>query len=262
MTQDLSRISSEQWVQFLLECAQEAKDIALHYFNLSTLQVEIKSDNSPVSQGDTELETLLRRHVESKFPTLSILGEEHGQCPLDAPFKFIIDPIDGTSNFIRGIPFFGTLLAIEIHGELVAGLISAPATGDMWWAGKGQGAFHNGKRCQVSKISTLAESQAFYGSLYGREARGNTPQLLQLLSKTKRQRGLGDFLMHTYVAMGCGEFGVDFGLKPWDIAPLGVIIPESGGTITHLDGSPFTAYGQSIVTSNGLLHQDVLGFFN
>ena len=258
---NLSTIQPEQWVNFLLECADEARDIALHYFNQTSLKVDIKADNSPVSQGDIELERLLRKHVDNNFPDLAILGEEHGQCPQDAPYKFIIDPIDGTSNFIRRIPFFGTLLAIEAEGEIVAGLISAPAVNDMWWAGKGLGAFYNGKHIGVSDIDTLAESQGFYGSLYGREARGNTPQLLDLLSKTKRQRGLGDFLMHTYVAMGCGEFGVDFGLQPWDIAPLAVIIPESGGTITHLDGSKFTPYGQSIVTSNGILHSEVLSYF-
>ncbi len=247
-------VSPAAWLSFLHTLADGAQDVALHYFE-STLQVITKSDNSPVTQGDLEIETLVRKEVALSYPGLSILGEEHGQCPLDAPFKLIIDPIDATSNFMRHIPFFATLLAIEINGIVVAAVVAQHATGDRWSAALGEGAFHNGKPISVSTVSEIADCQAFYGGLFGREARGNFESLMRLLSQTRRQRGLGDYLAHMLVAEGCGEFAIDFGLAPWDIAPLGLIVVEAGGRVTQVDGSPFSPYTGSILTSNGQFHE-------
>lgn len=259
-TQPLETISPETWLSFLHTLADHAKDVALHYFD-STLKVDFKSDRSPVTQGDLEIETLIRKEVSLKYPTLSILGEEHGQCPLDAPFKLIIDPIDATSNFMRHIPFFATLLAIEINGTVVASVVAQHATGDRWSAALGKGAFHNTKSISVSTVSDIADSQAFYGGLFGREARGNFDSLMRLLSKTRRQRGLGDYLAHMLVAEGCGEFAIDFGLAPWDIAPLGLIVTEAGGIVTQVNGDAFSPYTQSIFCSNGKFHEELIQLY-
>ena len=173
----------------------------------------------------------------------------------------MIDPIDGTSNFIRGIPICGTLLALEKAGEIVAAVGSNGIQKERWYAAKGHGSFYNGKQITVSDIENLQDSQVFHGSLYGREARGELDRLLLVLSKTKRQRGIGDFLIHMWVASGYGEFGIDFNLQPWDIAPLGLIVSEAGGFVSQINGGPFDIYEGSILSSNGLFHADIVNLF-
>jgi len=258
----LSDVSPSQWLALLEQLSDIADPIALHFFNKASLKVEQKDNMTPVSEGDLAIEKEARRILSDTYPNLPVLGEEFGSCPEDSEYKLIIDPIDGTSNFIRGIPIFATLLAIEKQGEIVAGLVSAPATRDRWGASRGNGATHNGKAMHVTKVDSLAESQAFYGGLYGKEARGNREQLLHLLSQTKRQRGIGDYYAHLLVAMGCGEFAIDFGLAPWDLAPLGILVEEAGGTVTQVNGEKFSPYTQSILVSNGLVHEEALRAYN
>ena len=133
----------------------------------------------------------------------------------------------------------------------------APKTQDRWWAQKGAGSFHNGQKMQVSAISELEKAQIFHGSLYGPEAKTTPPTLLTLLSRSYRQRGVGDYLAHMFVAMGAGEAGIDFGLKAWDIAPIKVIVEEAGGTCSDARGQN-SIYSPSLVTSNTKLHHQVL----
>ena len=240
--------------------ADEADAIALSYFQNTTLRVEDKPDHSPVSEADLAIETRIRELSIRALPGYTIWGEEFGLENPTASHKLIIDPIDATRNFIRGLPFFATLLAIEEEGCIVAGLVSAPATQDRWCAAVHQGAYHNNQRIHVSTTSDLSQSQAFYGSLYGSEAETlplNT--VLNLLSKTSRQRGIGDYYGHMLTAMGCGEFTLDFGLKPWDIAPIKIIVEEAGGKVTNLNGE-FSLKNGDIVTSNGTLHSTLLDF--
>jgi len=247
----------KNWLDLLNDMANQADDIAMHYFN-GDLNITQKKDKTLVTQGDLEIERAVRKSVGDLYPDLAIYGEEFGACDEAEPYKLIIDPIDGTSNFIRGIPFFGSLMAIEVNGQIVAGTISNPVTKDRWWAGKGTGAFYNGNPIKTSNITDIKEAQAFYGSLYGSEARGDTEKLLKLLAQTKRQRGFGDFYAHCLVAQGCGEFAIDFGLKPWDIAPLGILVEEAGGKVCNLDGSTFTPYEGSIVSANSSTIEEVV----
>ena len=247
------------WVEFLKNISDQTDPIALKYFNAKDLKVEIKADRTPVSQGDQEIEDFIRASVAKKYPELSILGEEYGETKTDSNIRLIIDPIDGTKNFVAGIPFFATLLAIEEDDEVIAGLVSAPATDDKWWAEKGQGAYHNGDRIQVSKVNKLKDSLAFHGSLFGSEASKQAEPMLELLSKTYRQRGFGDYYQHMLVAMGKGEFCADFNLKPWDIAPLSIILSEAGGTCTNSNGEK-TIYDGNAISSNELLHKEVLSY--
>ncbi len=245
------------WIPFLRSIIEQSDEIALKYFNADDLKVEIKPDRTAVSQGDQDIEDFIRQRVAVEHPELSILGEEYGETKTDSNLRLIIDPIDGTKNFVAGIPFFATLLAIEEDGEVVAGLVSAPATGDKWWAAKGEGAFHNGTQIHVSKKDKLEDSLAFHGSSFGSEASHPPEPVLELLSKTYRQRGFGDYFMHMMVAMGKGEFSVDFNIKPWDIAPLQIILTEAGGLCTDSSGNK-TIHGGNAICSNGLVHETVI----
>ena len=245
------------WLKFLKDITVKTDKIALKYFYADDLQVTLKPDHTPVSQGDQEIEDFIRQCAAKEHPELSILGEEYGETKTTSNLRLIIDPIDGTKNFIAGLPFFATLLAIEQANEIIAGLVSAPATQDQWWAVKGAGAYHNGQRIHVSDVTNLEQSLAFHGSLFGTEASNPQAPFLALLAKTYRQRGFGDYYQHMLVAMGKGEFCVDFKLKPWDIAPLSIIIAEAGGICTDTQGEQ-TIYGGNAISSNSLLHQEVL----
>ncbi len=242
----------------LHKMADHADEIALSFFQKTTLKVTDKSDHSPVSEADLAIEMRIRDIAAVQLPNHAVWGEEFGLKDPNARQKLLIDPIDATRNFIRGIPFFATLLAIEEDGQIIAGLISAPATQDRWCAVLGEGAYHNNQRIHVSTLSEISHSQAFHGSLYGPEA-DTVPvkSVLALLSQTQRQRGIGDYYGHMLTAMGCGEFTLDFGLKPWDMAPLKIIVEEAGGKVTNLN-SEFSLKNGDVVTSNGALHSMLL----
>ncbi|HXZ85896.1 MAG TPA: inositol monophosphatase family protein, partial [Myxococcota bacterium] len=171
--------------------------------------------------------------------------------------RLIVDPIDATKNFVRGIPIFGTLLALELGGEIAAGLVSAPALHTRWSAARGCGAFENGRRIRVSGVRELADAMLFHGSLTGDEVGGSQPQVLALARATARQRGFGDFYQHALVAAGCGEIAFDPGLKPWDVAPFFVLVEEAGGRITGVKGER-SLDARIFVTSNGWLHAEAL----
>jgi len=243
----------QDWIPFLKDIAELSRPIAMKHFQSSGLGVNVKADQTPVSQADLEIENHIRKLVNERYPDLSIMGEEYGETKGESDTTLIIDPIDGTKNFIAGIPYFATLLAIESRDVVVAGLVSAPATGDMWWAQKGQGSFHNGKPIKVSTVASLDKALAFHGSLFGSEAADDSTPVLSLLKQTYRQRGFGDYYAHMLVAMGLGEFAFDFKLKPWDIAPLKIIVEEAGGQFSDVDGHD-TIYSSNLITSNGILH--------
>ena len=244
------------WIPFLVAIADEADAIALHHFQRASLRVDIKPDASPVSEADRAIEAATRRLTAARHPELGILGEEEGETgSRDA--RLILDPIDGTRNFIRGIPVFGSLLAIELEGEVVAGLVSAPALGRRWHAARGGGAWCGDRRIRVSDITDWADVQVLHGSLGGSEARGQPPGLVALLGRAARTRGFGDFWQHLLVAEGCSEVAVDQGVAAWDVGPLLVIAEEAGGRATTLSGER-TIYGGSLITSNGRMHQAAL----
>ncbi|RAP23166.1 histidinol-phosphatase [Candidatus Marinamargulisbacteria bacterium SCGC AG-343-K17] len=247
------------WIPFLTKISDVADEIALHYFNSASLEVEIKDNMTPVSAGDLAIENEIRSLVKNEHPELSIIGEEYGETTANSKLKLIIDPIDGTKNFIRGLPFFGSLFAIEDDGEIVAGMVSAPALKARWWASKGNGAFYNGAPIHTSNVASLAEANGFYGSLFGSEASSTPEPVINLLKDTYRQRGFGDFYPHMLVAMGCGEYAIDFKLSVWDIAPLKIIVEEAGGQFSNTQGEN-TIYSGNIISSNQKLHSTVLDY--
>ncbi len=245
------------WRPFLTELADIADNIAEHYFESVTLQPTQKPDRTPVTQADLEIETAIRNYTSKCHPNMTFLGEEFGSSGSEHTLRLIIDPIDGTQNFIRAIPIFGTLLAIEEHGEVIAAMISAPKLYQRWWAQKGCGSFQNGRQIHVSSVRSLNEAQVFHGSLSGPEATSTPPGLLSLLQQSWRQRGVGDFYAHMLVASGAGDLACDFGLKAWDIAPIPIIIREAGGQCTNLSGTT-SIYDTSLISTNGHLHTKTL----
>ncbi len=250
------------WLPLLQDLTQLADDIAMHYFtNLhysgKTVTIETKQDKTPVTQADIEIEQKIRAIVHQKYPNMVVFGEEFGEGDSNAPLKLIIDPIDGTKNFIAGLPFFGSLMAIEERGKLSAAVVSMPKTKDKWWASQGEGSFYNANphhKLAVSQVDTIENSMAFHSSFSGEKAAQTPSGLIPLLNKTFRQRGYGDFFAHMMVAMGCGEFAFDCNLKIWDIAPLKLIVEEAGGTVTDMYGTERMDTG-TILSSNGRFHQ-------
>lgn len=249
------------WLPVLFDLADRADAVSTRYFLSEDLHIEAKPDKSLVTKADLEVETTVRDAVAKSHPELGVFGEEHGQSEGSSGVRLIIDPIDATANFARGIPVFATLLAIEAPAgngrtedrEIVAGLVSAPALHRRWHAARNHGAWCGKRRLRVSGVTKIEDAQLFHGSIAGGEAVPNTAKIPGLLAQSWRQRGFGDFYQHMLVAEGCGEIALDPIVAPWDIAPLQVIVEEAGGKATTVDGKR-SIYGGSLVSSNGVLH--------
>lgn len=241
-------------LEVAIAAAQAAGAVALRYFR-TELQVERKSDFSPVTVADREAEQAAVALLKEAYPDHGILGEEYGERGGDGP-KWIIDPIDGTKSFIRGIPFFAALVALEEDGEITTGAVYAPALDDLLYAQRGQGAFDRNGRLRVSRIDTVRRSMLVFGGTGVLRSRGYWPAFERLVDASGRQRGYGDYFGYTFIARGQAEAMIDVDLKPWDLAALKIIIEEAGGRFTDFDGRA-TAYGGSAIASNGLVHDEI-----
>lgn len=249
------------WVPFLHELGDLADGIAVRHFRSTHLVVDAKPDDSPVTVADRGIEDAIRRLVGTRHPDVGVLGEEAGVTGAGHATRLIIDPIDGTRNFVRGVPLFATLLAVEHEGEVVAGLVSAPALGQRWHAARGTGAWNGTRRLAVSTVADLAHAHFFHGSIGGHAEGNPLPGVLALAGRVARTRGFGDFYQHVLVAEGAGEIAVDPVVQPWDIAALQVLVEEAGGVATTLDGTR-NIRGGSLVSSNGPLHTEALAVLN
>ena len=243
------------WLPFLAELADRADALSLRLFRTPELRVQEKADSSPVTEADRAIEAMARALARERHPELGVLGEEQGEIGTPEA-RLVIHPIDGTRNFVRWVPVFATLLAVEISGEVVAGIVSAPALGARWRAARGVGAFRDDRRLQVSRIQSLADALVLHGNLGSQEG-GPPPGIARLLAQVGHTRGFGDFYQHMLVAEGAGEIAIDPVMHPWDIAALQVIVEEAGGRATGLGGER-SIYARSLVTSNGPLHQAIL----
>jgi histidinol-phosphatase len=243
------------WLPFLVDLADRADALAMRWFRAAGLRVEEKADQSPVTEADRAIEAMARTAARERHPELGVLGEEEGAGG-DSGLRLIVDPIDGTRNFVRGIPVFATLLAIEVAGEVVAGVVSAPALHARWHAARGAGAFRDGRRLHVSAARSLHDALMFHSNLGPREG-GPPAGFMRLVARVARTRGFGDFYQHMLVAEGAGEIAIDPVMHPWDIAALQVIVEEAGGRATSLTGER-SIHAMSLVTSNGALHDAAL----
>ncbi|MBU1227305.1 MAG: histidinol-phosphatase [Actinobacteria bacterium] len=243
-------------LQLALELADLADAIALPLFGSLDLAVETKPDATPVTRADRAAERAIRDRLAVARPSHGVVGEEYGtEGPGDA--RWIIDPIDGTMSFIRGIPVWGALIGLEVEGKMVVGVVSAPAIGFRWWAAAGLGAHRNGGPIRVSTVSDLADAQVSYNSFATAEAHGIGPQMADLERRTWRTRGYGDFWSFMLVAEGAVDVAVEPVGALWDLAPLQPIVEEAGGRFTDLKGNPTPAGGHALAT-NGILHDEVL----
>jgi histidinol-phosphatase len=237
--------------------AREAGRHALTYFD-ANVSVEWKSNQTPVTVADREAENMLRSSLLGKFPNDGFLGEEFGESPGSSGFRWIIDPIDGTRSFVRGIPLWATLVGLEYKGEQIAGVTFIPAINQMFRALRGDGAYRDDRRIHVSQVNQLAESQVFYSSISWFMKGGCKDAFIDLVCRTQRQRGFGDFYGFILVAQGSGEMMVEYGVNPWDVAALKPIVEEAGGRCTDWSGTP-TIQRPDILASNGILHEEALG---
>ena len=251
--------TNKQYLDTALRAADAADEVSHAGFKNRKFTVSRKADNSEVTEIDRNTETAITSVLRGVTPDFGIYGEEHGiSGPTDAEYTWVIDPIDGTTNFVRGVPVWGSLIAL-VHNEVpVLSVVSAPALGMRWWASVGDGAYFNGTRIYVSTVKDLAEAHVSTTPNKGWEKVGGLPALQQLQVDSLRSRGFGDFWQHMLVAQGAIDIAIDaIGLAPYDNAALYPIVQEAGGTITDRHGN-VDWRANSSVSSNGLLHRTVI----
>jgi histidinol-phosphatase len=245
--------------------ADTADSISMARFRALDLHVESKPDLTPVSDADTAVEKAIRATLARARPRDAVLGEEYGMsAPAAGPGSrhWVIDPIDGTKNFIRGVPIWGTLIALMEGDTAVAGLVSAPALGRRWWGAAGLGAYAGkhqraASKIKVSQVRRLADASFCYSSLSGWAESGRLEPMVDMILQVWRSRAYGDFYGYMLLAEGAVDVMVEPELSLWDVAALIPIVTEAGGTFTDLDGHPGPGGGSAIAT-NGLLHEDIL----
>ena len=245
--------------------ADAADDLTMRRFKAVDLKVETKPDLTPVSDADRAVEEAIRGTLRRARPRDAVVGEEFGKTGWGAR-SWIIDPIDGTKNYVRGVPVWATLIALMEYGKVVVGLVSAPALGRRWWAA-GEGGAWTGRnltkatRMRVSSISTLDDASFSYSSLGGWEKAGKLDNVIDLTRACWRTRAYGDFWSHMMVAEGSVDLSAEPELSAWDMAALTVIVEEAGGTWTDVTGTPGLE-GGSLLCTNGTLHDEVVRRLN
>lgn len=246
-----------------LEIADIADRITLARFGATDLVVDDKPDLTPVSDADLAVETAAREVLTARRPDDAILGEEFGGDPVTVGRQWVIDPIDGTKNFVRRVPVWATLIALLEDGVPVVGVVSAPALDRRWWAAAGGGAQMSDRgeprSIRVSAVGQLSAASLAFSSLDGWRDRGIRDRFLDLTDEVWRVRAYGDFWPYCLVAEGAIDIAAEPEVSLWDLAPLDVLVREAGGTFGSLTGAPGPS-GGSAVASNGLLHEAVLGY--
>jgi histidinol-phosphatase len=237
-------------LDFALALADEADALSLPRFRAVDLRVETKPDLTPVTDADRTVERALRERIARERPGETVLGEEEGDEGGDV--RWILDPIDGTKNFSRGIPVWASLIALERDGVVVCGVASAPALGHRWWAARGEGAYRDGERIGVSKIARLEEATVSFSRSGLRD-----PRTIELALAAWHAQPFSDFWAHLLVAEGGVDAAAEHVMNTWDNAVLQVIVEEAGGRFTDLAGKS-RIDGGSGVSTNGLLHDEVL----
>jgi histidinol phosphatase-like enzyme (inositol monophosphatase family) len=241
--------------------ADAADDITTRRFRALDLRVETKPDLTPVTDADRAAEDSLRNVLRRARPRDAVIGEESGQTGI-GPRCWVVDPIDGTKNYVRGVPVWATLIALMIGNEVVVGIASAPGLNRRWWAARGGGSWSGrsltkATRCQVSSVTKLEDASFSYSSLGGWEQQGRLDGFLELSRSVWRTRAFGDFWSHVLVAEGAVDIAAEPAVNLWDLAALQVIVEEAGGGFTDLSGEP-RPDGGSVLCTNGRLHDEAL----
>ena len=245
---------------FALELADRADTATMERFGALDLRIDTKPDLTPVTDADEGAERVLREMLAEQRPGDSVFGEEFGGT--EGARQWVIDPIDGTKNFVRGVPVWATLIALLTDGVPTAGVVSAPALGRRWWAGAGDGAFTSyaggaARRISVSSVGDLGSASLSFSSLSGWAERGARDRFVSLTDEVWRVRAYGDFWSYCLLAEGAVDIAAEPEVSLWDLAALDIIVREAGGTFTNLAGQP-GPHGGSAVATNSLLHSTVL----
>ncbi len=247
-------------LSFALGLADAADAITVPRFRASDLVIDTKPDRTPVTDADRAAERALVALLEQERPEHSILGEEFGASGGGA-WQWVLDPIDGTMNYMRGIPVWGTLIALVYEGRPVVGVVSAPSLHRRWWAASGLGAWGDGEPLAVSAVARIEDAQISFNETSEFARRGWLEGITKLADQSWRVRGFGDFWQHMLVAEGAVDVAIEASVNPWDMAAVQIIVEEAGGRYTDLDGRPDFSTGSSLST-NGLLHDEVLELFS
>lgn len=248
-------------LRLALLLADNADSLTMSRFKSLDLQVDTKPDLTPVTDADTAVEETIRKTLSRTRPRDAVHGEE-GNDTGWGPRRWVVDPIDGTANFVRGLPVWATLIGLMVEGEVVAGVVSAPALGRRWWASKGGGAYTgkslmNGRAISVSGVDNLADASFSYSSIGGWMDSGRGQHFVNLLRDCWRTRAYGDFWSYMLVAEGAVDLAAEPELELHDMAALDVIVREAGGRFTNLDGTPGPV-GPGAICTNGVLHDTVV----
>lgn len=243
------------FLEVAIQAVKAAETVILSHYQ-QNVTVSIKDDKTPVTIADSQAEEIIKQTIRASFPDHTFFGEESEKADLanHKGYTWIIDPIDGTKSYIRGIPVFGTLLALLHDGELIVGVSNAPAWGELAYAAKGEGAFVNGEPVRVSDVDDISKAYLSNGRLKYFEDINKIPQLLSISRQAHWARGMGDFWIYHLVAEGKVDIMMEGSIKFWDIAAAKVIVEEAGGTVTQLDGQPVTYQSTTALATNGLLH--------
>lgn len=249
-------------LRFALALADRADAVTRARFGAIDLRVETKPDLTPVTDADRAVETELRDAIAAERPGDSVLGEEFGGTATFAGRQWIIDPIDGTKNFVRGVPVWASLIALLQDGVPTVGVVSAPALQRRWWAASGQGGYASvdggpARPLSVSAVAQLDSASLSFSSLSGWAQLGLRERFIDLTDAVWRVRAYGDFLSYCLLAEGAVDIAAEPEVSVWDLAALDILVREAGGRFTALDGAP-GPHGGSAVATNGLLHEQVL----
>ena len=240
--------------------ADIADEISMHYWRRADTKVRSKQDGTPVTQADEEIERALRKEIAAAYPDHGVLGEEEGESIGSSGARWILDPIDGTKNYSWGVALWGTLIALEVDDEIVAGVVSCPGVGERYSAGRGLGATRNGETIRVSDVDDLSRARVAFTSVNSFVTEDRLEQFTRYVTSSKHNRGIGDCYGHMLVASGSVDAMVEPRLSAYDLGPLIVIVEEAGGRFTDIRGNN-TIYGESVVTTNGRIHEAVLNIF-
>jgi histidinol-phosphatase len=240
-----------------LEAARAAAEVIRAYYQKNP-SVRLKPDDSPVTEADVRAEEVIRARLTKAFPSYGFYGEETGQHAMEAENIWLVDPIDGTKSFVREMPFFSTQIALLRARELVLGVSSAPAYDELAWAERGSGAFLNDRPIRVSTVADLRDAYVSTGNVKSLTRTPRWQRLGDLVARTGRIRGYGDFVHYHLLARGSLDVVIESDVDILDIAALSVLVREAGGTFTDLDGAPVGLGTESVLASNGTLHQAVL----
>ncbi|KKU27511.1 MAG: hypothetical protein UX80_C0023G0006 [Candidatus Amesbacteria bacterium GW2011_GWA2_47_11b] len=250
------------YLEVAINAVKKAGEIIEHY-RLSGKDMILKADGSPVTIADNEAEEIIISDIKQSFPDHRFLGEETGGSVKEGMFPlWIIDPIDGTKNYLRGIPLYATQIALMKEEGLVLGVSYAPFLGELMYAERGHGAFLNGKKVAVSTVGQMAEAYMSYGGISHFDHIGRIPSLLGLERATRGHRGWGDFWAYHLLAQGKVDIVVEARIKIWDVAAAKVIVEEAGGKMTDLTGKEVGLETTSILATNKLLHEQVMSIFS